>query len=591
MLRALSVLLTAGAALAGGSPPPATDCCEENRNATELAGVWFAQRDFGPRLGGTIDLRRVDNQWIAHIAGVVTQAPDSGDNITMTFGTDEGTFRGRRQGGAIIGHWIQPATAANYNRFASPVSLYPVAPDHWRGEISPLDDRMTFYLVLRKRPDGTIGGFLHNPEANFGRFFDIRNVTLEDNTVIFIEPEDRVRLHGPYYPDYDSFSLYIPDAGGTFDFKRVDDAQQSHFRSRAGADRPYRYRPPEWRPDGWQVAHLEDVDMAVSPINELIQFIDTPPDSVDAPYIHAVLVARNGKLVVEEYFHGYTAEMPHDTRSASKTVTATLAGLAIQGGEPISVSSPVYEIMYDGGLPGSMDSRKTRIQLKHLLTMTPGLACDDNDYDSPGGEYQMQSQTGQPDWWQYTLDLPGLHEPGEVVTYCSASPNLVYGVLQHASGRWLPQLYQTYFADPMQMGPYYMNLMPSGDAYGGGGLYVQGRDFLKLAQLYLDGGMWAGRRLLGDDWTREAVTPYKEMFNQGYGYGWWILELPYEGRTVEAFYAGGNGGQYSMGIPELGLAIVMFGANYGQMTTHLAKKVHIPKYILRSVAVGSQAGG
>jgi len=328
--------------------------------------------------------------------------------------------------------------------------------------------------------------------------------------------------------------------------------------------------------------------MAVEPIEQLVQYIiDTPMDSIAAPYIHAVLIARHGQLVVEEYFHGYTADQPHESRSASKTVSTTLAGLAMQGGEPVDLTSSVYEIMNGGTLPENLDPRKSRIRLEHLLTMTPGLACDDNDAQSPGSEDRMQGQQEQPDWWQYTLALPSLHEPGEVVTYCSASPNLVLGVLQHATGIWIPQLFQTYLADPLQLGVYHMNLMPSGDAYGGGGLYIRGRDFLKLAQLYLNGGMWQERRLLSEDWVGRAVTPYKQMFEQGYGYGWWIMEFPYGDRTVQAFYAGGNGGQYSMGIPELDLAIVIFGGNYNQATTHLVKKDHIPNYILRSVFLGS----
>ena len=86
---------------------------------------------------------------------------------------------------------------------------------------------MTFFLSLTKNDDGSIGGFLRNPEANFGRHFHIEKVVRDGNRINFIEPSvETVRLAGELYPDYDAFSIFIPDAGGTFDFVRVSDDQQ-----------------------------------------------------------------------------------------------------------------------------------------------------------------------------------------------------------------------------------------------------------------------------------------------------------------------------------------------------------------------------
>ena len=563
---------------------------DDERTASELAGLWYAHRDFGPEISGIMELRREGGEWHAEIAGDYAQAPVEPAGIDITFAGDKGELRARLNpdDSTVIGHWIQPTTVSNYVRYASPVTLAKVGPDHWEGNIVPLPDEMTFYLSLHQRDDGTIGGVLLNPENNFGRFFRIGNVVIRDDLVSIVEPgRTNARLQGPYYPDYDQFSIFIPDAGGTFDFHRVANADASHFFPRSRTAGAYEYAVTTPHQDGWETASLTDVGMAVAPMDELVDFVTgTQMDSASAPYIHAILVARHGKLVFEEYFHGYTADMTHDTRSASKTVTTTLIGMAMQAGEPISPSSPVYEIMYSGTPPAGLDPWKREIQLKHLMTMTPGFDCDDADANSPGNEELMQSQTEQPDWWQYTLDLPMVNEPGSVATYCSGSPNLALGVLQHATRTWIPVLLQNYFADPLQVATYHMNLMPSGDAYGGGGLYIRPRDFLKLAQLYLNDGVWNGQRLLSKDWVREAMTPYTTMFDQGYGYGWWITEFPYGDRTVKAYYAGGNGGQYAVAIPELDLAISMFGGNYGQATTHMAKKVHIPNYILRSVFLG-----
>jgi CubicO group peptidase (beta-lactamase class C family) len=329
--------------------------------------------------------------------------------------------------------------------------------------------------------------------------------------------------------------------------------------------------------------------MAPGPIVDLVQtIIDTPMDSIASPYIHALLIARHGKLVVEEYFHGYTAGMPHETRSASKSVTSTLIGLALHDGAPLEVSTPVYDLMYDGNPPDKLDPRAGRMTLEHLLTMTPGLACDDNESDSPGQEETMQSQSEQPDWAQYTLDLPMAHEPGEHAAYCSASPNLALAMLRNATDTWIPELYQRLFAEPLQTGRYHMNLMPNGEAYGGGGQYIKARDFLKMGQVFLDDGSWKGERVLSDEWVHHAIMPKSHMFDQGYGYLWWILDYPYKDRTVQAFYAGGNGGQYVIGIPELDVVVVFFGGNYSQSVLHKPKRVYVPNYIIKSIEQGEE---
>jgi CubicO group peptidase (beta-lactamase class C family) len=560
-------------------------------SASDLVGLWAAQRDFGPQVRGTVEVFQEGDRWSYDVAGFASSVHVSGDSLTFEIPGKLGEFRASVHDGGrtIIGHWIQPPTVANGVRFATPVRLEARDSGYWVGELAPLRDTMTLYLSVRHANDGSVVAYIRNPEANVGTWFGELHVATDGREVRFIEPETaRVRVSGTYHDDYEVITAFIPDAGGTFDFQREGEATPSRFFPRSRAEGSYAYRAPSQRKDGWETASLEEVGMAKAPIEAMVRMIiDTPMESIEDPYIHAVLVARHGKLVLEEYFHGFTREMPHDTRSASKTVTSTLIGLAIHGGEDLAVSSAVYPIMHgSANAAGNLDSRKSRLTLEHLLTMTPGLACDDNDPDSPGAEWQMQSQMEQPDWYRFTLDLPMVHEPGEHVAYCSASSNLAGGVLGRASDSWLPDLFSEYFAEPLQIESYHMNLMPTGDAYGGGGLYITGRDFLKMSQLFLDNGQYKGARILSEEWVKEAISPKQRMFGQGYGYAWWIIELPFRNRTVTAFYAGGNGGQYTMGIPELDMSIVFFGGNYGQAVTHLVKREHIPKYVLESVDSG-----
>jgi CubicO group peptidase (beta-lactamase class C family) len=558
----------------------------------EIAGVWMARRDFGPEVRGTLDFYFEGSEGSAEIAGFSASPIIEGDQLRFQIPGDQGAFLASldsddlAQLDEIRGHWIQPPNAANGNRFASPVVLTRLQHGHWRGEVKPLPDRMTFFLSLERNDNGIVTGFLRNPEANFGRHFKIERVVYRDGELVFEEKgQSEPRLRGPFDTDRMTFTLSIPDAGGTFDFRRLDDAAASAFQPRPGKSGAYRYRPPVPSWGGWEAASLDEVGIDVGTIERMIQeILAIPPSTIEAPYFHAILMARHGKLVLEEYFHGFTAEAAHDTRSAAKTVTSTLVGLALHNEAPIDLDSRVYEVMLGSELPKDLDPRKGRMMLRHLLTMTPGLSCDDNDSDSPGAEWVMQSQPT--DWTGYTLALPMKHEPGSHVAYCSASTNLAGAVLAKATGSWLPELFYTHFARPLGIDRYYWNLMPGGDGYGGGGLYITGRDFLKMAQLFLDNGVWKERRLLSEEWVRDALSPGAEMFGQGYGYAWWILQIPVGDRTVEAVYAGGNGGQYSMAIPELDLALVFFGGNYNQRATHEVKREQLPKFILKAVELG-----
>jgi CubicO group peptidase (beta-lactamase class C family) len=132
-------------------------------------------------------------------------------------------------------------------------------------------------------------------------------------------------------------------------------------------------------------------------------------------------------------------------------------------GAKVGPETPVYDALAGMGPFANPDPLKARLTVAHLLTHTSGLACDDNDEKSPGNEDTMSSQTGQPDWWKYTLDLPQAHEPGVRYSYCSANSNLVGAVLKTATKTSLPKLFDRWVARPLDFGRYYWNLMPTGE--------------------------------------------------------------------------------------------------------------------------------
>ena len=577
----------------------------QQSSAQKLAGLWEAKRRFGPDIQGALVLRHNSTGWWAEIAGKTVPATLTGDAITFVLTDGKSTFKGKLGTGhtKIVGHWIQPATLESGTPYASPVTLTRRGRDRWQGAVSPLESTMTLYLMIKTGDVGPAGAFLKNPERNIGitRQYRVDHVELEGGSVKLIAAntgteKGRVLAEGRYYADGpEVLSIYFSNRGGTFDFRRVATNETSDFYPRGRPTAPYRYMPPPPLDDGWPTASLEDVAISREGIEKFVQMIiDTPIDSVSAHEVHGVLIARHGKLVLEEYFHGENREKPHDTRSAAKSLTATLVGAAMRAGVSLSVSSPVYKVMNGGTFPPDLEPRKRALTVEHLLTMSSGLNCDDNDPGSPGEDF-MVDESGEPDYYKFTMNLKMIREPGEMAVYSSLNPNLLGGVLQRASGKSLPVLFHELIAEPLQIKRYYLNLTPTGDAYMGGGVRLLPRDFMKFGQLHVNGGTWNGRRILTEEWSRRATSPLYQVKDYNpikpstflkYGYLWWVIEYPYNGRAVRAFFAGGNGGQMVMGIPELKLVVAIYAGNYADSPTRQISQGYVPKYILPAVDDG-----
>ncbi|MBA2338941.1 MAG: serine hydrolase [Pyrinomonadaceae bacterium] len=576
----------------------------QSNSARALAGLWEAKHRFGPDIRGTLLIKQRNSGWWAEIAGKIAQAKLDGDAITFELSDGKNAFQGKFEARRtkIVGHWIQPRTLEGGTPYASPVTLTKYGRDVWRGNVSPLDSTMTLYLMVKARNDNSVGAFLKNPERNIGvNQYRVDHIELEGESVKLVAAnagteKGRVLAEGSYDAERETMSIYFPYRGGTFDFRRVAANETSDFYPHGRPTGTYRYAPPTAFDDGWQTASLEDVGISRAGVEKFIQMIiDTPIDSIHAHEIHGVLIARHGKLVLEEYFHGENRDKPHDTRSAAKSLTATLVGAAIHAGVPLEVSSPVYRVMNGGTFPPNLEPRKKALTVEHLLTMSSGLDCDDNDDNSPGRENFMTDESEEPDYYKFMMNLKMIREPGERAVYCSGIANLLGGVLKRASGKPLPVLFHELIAEPLEIKRYYLNLTPTGDAFMGGGVRLLLRDFMKLGQLHVNGGTWNNRRILTEEWVRRATSPLYEVKDYKplkpytflkYGYLWWVIEYPYKGRTVRAFYAGGNGGQTVMGIPELDLVIAIYAGNYADSPSGQITQGYVPKYILPAVKEG-----
>jgi len=565
-----------------------TDARAESRthatSADQLLGAWGAEKEFGPSGRSTLRIWESEGRFAASVADLEAAADRSGASVTVEFPHDAGSFRGTLSpdGSTIEGHWIQAPGAIERNRFASPVRLSRGTAGSWEGEIRPLQDRFSLYLLFRRDDEGVVRPILRNPERNQGVFLRLASVAVEGDDVQLLNGDGEVVLEGQLRSDGNVLSVFVPALGETFDFTRRARHEAAGLYPRREAEE-YTYRTPRPNADRWPTDHASGVGMRAARLGEFVQtIIDTETTSLRTPHIQGLLVARRGKLVLEEYFYGFQVDTPHDLRSASKSFTSLLVGRAIEEGA-ITPETRVYPLFPES--TENPDPRKAEMTVAHLLTMSSGYDCDDNDFDTPGNEDRMQGQSDQPNWHRYTLDLPLVRAPGEAGVYCTGGINLLGGIVARTTDTWLPEFFRTRFASPMGIDHYLWNLDPTGEGYAGGGLRLRPRDFLKFGQMALDGGRWDGHQIVDESWLRESWIPKASLNGpDDYGYAWWRTIHEWEGRSFESWSATGNGGQLLIVVPEFELVVAFNGGNYGDFRTWIRWRDELmPEFIYDAI--------
>ena len=555
-----------------------------------LIGLWGSESFMGPYLRGPITVANDGGTWKAIVSSTETKFIPSGDSVRFTFAGGLGEFRGAfaRKRTVIEGWWIQPDGTKQQGPhdpgglsqpFATRVTLALARPNLWLGNIVPLDDTFTLYLEMWRDTSGHLIGAFRNPELNLRGGSAQFHVSLVNDSVVFSarpdssEPEIRRVAH------YDSaarqLDVWWPQIQRRLImFPRTPNQALAYF-PKLPRGLKYSYLAPPPGNDGLSSADASSVGFDQTQLERLIQrIIDTVQTSPRTPHIHSLLVARKGKLVLEEYFSGFDRDKAHDTRSAAKTFSSVMLGAAMQKGFPLSAQTPITRVLASRGPFENPDPRKDRITLAHLMTHGSGLDCDDNSDTSPGNEDNMQTQTAKPDWWKYMLDLKMIYEPGTHFVYCSGTMNLVGAAITVGTKTWLPEFFDRTIAQPLQFGHYYYNLMPTGEAYTGGGVFMRPRDLLKIGQLYLNGGAWKGKQIIPKAWVRESTsrqTPAPgapaDTLSSTDGFAWHLGYIKSPGQHYRFFQTNGNGGQLLIVVPELEMIVVFTAGDYSNFQT------------------------
>ena len=327
-------------------------------------------------------------------------------------------------------------------------------------------------------------------------------------------------------------------------------------------------RAPELREDGWPVATPDAMGIDARALAHLSeQLASTRKHGIDA-----VVIARRGHLVYEAYTRKGGRDELHDLRSATKSITALLIGLAQARGK-LAVDDLV-----NAHLPPELAlAHAPTATLADLLTMRSGLDCDDRNRRSPGQEERMYRTR---DWVAFFAQLPAVAEPGERSAYCTGGLVALGEVLRAATGEAPDDFARDALFEPLGISEVEWAHFDGGRGVDTGGhLELRARDFAKIGELVRRRGEWGGERILPEAWIAEATTAHTRVDGEDYGYAWWLADLSTPAGPIRVWYASGNGGQTLFVVPELELVVAFTGRNYN------SPKARLPFQILAQVIV------
>ncbi|MBN2485002.1 MAG: serine hydrolase [Bacteroidales bacterium] len=268
--------------------------------------------------------------------------------------------------------------------------------------------------------------------------------------------------------------------------------------------------------------------------------------------LNCLIVFKDNQIVKEAFFNNYGSSTLHDVRSVTKSIMATLLGIAVDNGIISSENDTLGKFLYH--YCSEIDIAKSGIKISNILTMSSGISGNELMYPN---EYLNWFYSNNQ--IEYTLTKPMNSLPGEKFNYNSGTAHLLSGILTQATGNSVKDFAKEHLFKELDINidKHYWQVDKQGLNNGGAGLQLTAYDMLKIGQLYLNKGVYQGKRIVSEDWveksTRKQIsTDNAQPFGPYYGYFWWIGET----HGYEYYFANGYGGQFLVIVPEIKLIVV-----------------------------------
>ena len=253
----------------------------------------------------------------------------------------------------------------------------------------------------------------------------------------------------------------------------------------------------------------------------------------------------------------YEGRPVHTLQSVTKSVAATVVGVAMQQGRLNSLDTPMLDFFRDYKL-AKPDPRLRKATLDDVLTMRTGIEWHEQDrpLNQTNTTIQLERST---DWIQFTLDQPMDADPGTKWAYNSGGSMLLSGIVRTATSQHIDEYARANLFGPIGIRDFHWKRTPTGHPDTEGGLYLTAEDLARVGYLYLRDGVWNGRRILPPGWVARATTRHVTGVAPGwdYGYQWWLTRRG----DVDVWAGRGFGGQLLIVVPSRDIVAVVLAWN------------------------------
>lgn len=249
----------------------------------------------------------------------------------------------------------------------------------------------------------------------------------------------------------------------------------------------------------------------------------------------------------------YQGRTLHTLQSVSKSIVSMVYGVALARKEIATIDQPIAPFI-PAYAAAFRDSLRTKITIRHLLTMTSGI-----DWPEGGGygsdDDITQRMENSDDWVAMVLAQPMKTVPGTTYHYNDGAAALLAEVFHGATGVDLQVYAQQHLFSPLGITRFHWKRSSGGLTDSEGGLYLEPADLAKLGQLMLDQGIWNGTRVVSAEWVAEAVrgqqplAPGQAPPRVNYGLMWWTVG-PGVLQDPGTYFGWGYGGQYLFVFPK-----------------------------------------
>ncbi|HEX9252768.1 MAG TPA: serine hydrolase, partial [Ignavibacteriaceae bacterium] len=319
----------------------------------------------------------------------------------------------------------------------------------------------------------------------------------------------------------------------------------------------YIYNKPVDYSDHISCGTLEEVGIDSVKIYDLVNRILTR----QIPNIHSLLILKDSKLVLEEYFYGYSAGKTHRVHSVTKSITSALFGIAVDKNSGLSIDEPVWKYFTDWD-KSKWIMEKYDIKIEHLLSMTAGLDWKGLTLNESNDDIDMYNTDN---YFGYLLNRNLRFQPGSNFCYNNGLSLMLGHIIEKASGITADSFAAKYLFNHLKISNYSWDIDKNGITRMDGGLKMRPRDMVRFGLLYLNDGIWNGEQILSENWIKNSTSQKINLNDRGYAYHWWTMDYSIDGKIFRTYYALGHGEQAIIVVPGSKLVFVMTAGNYLQV--------------------------